>query len=171
MNSNTDPERIQGYIAYFEADIKTCKQANQIWAALQNLFAEIVGCKLFTVMTVDMKMLEASRAYSSHTVEYPVSDTKPIRMDMWFDVMHRQQKLFIANTIGDIAAVFPDHEKIWSLGCGSVVNVPVMSKGALAATINILHAENYYTPDRIELIEKNLRQPSLHAYEAIYRAI
>ena len=171
MSFENDQERMRHCITRFEVDIITFKQSNQIWAALQNLFADIVGYKLFTVMTVDMKKLEAARVFTSHPVDYPVSGTKPIHMDMWFDVVHRQQKLFVANTIKDIAKVFPDYEKIWALGCGSVVNVPVVIKGALVATINILHAENYYTADRIAIIEKNLRESSRHAYETIYHAI
>jgi hypothetical protein len=119
------------------------------WRALQVLTDAVVGAKLFTVMTVDMKAGLAGRVYTSHPVDYPVSGTKPIHYDDWFELVHKQRKPFIANTIADIAKVFPDHERIWSLGCGSVINLPIEVGGEMVGTINLLDAEHYYMPVRI----------------------
>lgn len=124
----------------------------------------VVGVRLFTVMTVDMPNLLARRAYSNRPQDYPVSGTKPITVDAWFDLVHRQQKIFVANTIDEIAMVFPDHEKIWSLGCGSVVNLPVILDGELKATINMLHEENHYTSERVKRIAEQLTEPARLAY-------
>jgi hypothetical protein len=151
-------------LPHFDHSLEQAVSSEQCWRALQELYGATVGYRLFTVMTVDLLRQEACRAYSSHPEEYPVSGIKPVRFDAWFDVVHRQQRMFIANTIQEIAAMFPDHEKIWSMGCGSVVNVPVIVDGALAATINILHAEHHYTRERVALIEQHLVQPSWRAY-------
>ena len=150
-------------LADFDQAIAGATQPDECWKALQNLTGAIAGFKLFTVMTVDMVHDVARRAYSSHPVDYPVSGTKPIHYDSWFEIVHKQHKLFVANTIADIAKVFPDHEKIWSLGCGSVVNLPVIIDGQLAATINMLHEEHYYHPARVELIERYLSLPAKRA--------
>ena len=115
-------------------------------------------------MTVDMEKELARRAYSSNIDAYPVSGTKPIHYDAWFNIVHGQQRSFVANTIGEIATVFPDHEKIWSLGCGSVVNLPLIVDGQLAATVNILDAEHHYTQERVLMIETELAMPSLLTY-------
>ena len=147
----------------FDRAITRAIQPDECWKALQNLTATVAGFKLFTVMTVDMIHGVARRAYSSHPVDYPVSGTKPIQRNSWFDIVHGQQKLFVANTIADIAGVFPDHKRIWSLGCGSVVNLPVIIEGQLAATINMLHEEHYYNPARVELIERHLSLPARRA--------
>jgi hypothetical protein len=130
------------------------------WAALEDLTGAIVGHKLFTVMTVDMAAGLARRAYTSHPAEYPVSGTKPIHHDAWFEVVHVERRSFIANTIDDIAKVFPDYELIASLGCGSVWNLPVILKGELVATINMLHAEGHYTKERIAASEERLALPA-----------
>ncbi len=130
------------------------------WAALEELTAAAVGHKLFTVMTVDMAAGLARRAYTSHPAEYPVSGTKPIHHDAWFEVVHVERRSFIANTIEDIAKVFPDYELIASLGCGSVWNLPVILKGELVATINMLHEEWHYTPERIAAAEERLALPA-----------
>jgi hypothetical protein len=159
MNEN-DLER---QLAEFDRANARAIQPEECWKALQNLTAAVAGFKLFTVMTVDLTNEVARRAYSSHPADYPVSGTKPIHYDSWFAIVHKQHKLFVANTIADIAKVFPDHEKIWSLGCGSVVNLPVIIEGQLAAIINMLHEEYYYNPVRVELIERHLALPAKRA--------
>ncbi len=150
--------------ADFDQAIAGEAQPDECWKALQRLTSAIGGFKLFTVMTVDLTNEVARRAYSSHPVHYPVSGTKPIQYNSWFEIVHKQHKLFVANTIADIAKVFPDHEKIWSLGCGSVVNLPVIIEGQLVATINMLHEEHYYNSARVELIEKHLANPAKLCY-------
>jgi hypothetical protein len=158
---------VQRQLAEFDAAISRIRRPDDGWKALQNLTAGVAGFKLFTVMTVDMVNGLARRAYSSLPADYPVSGTKPIHFDSWFDIVHGQHRSFVANTIADIAKIFPDHEKIWSLGCGSVVNLPVIIGGQLAATVNMLHEEHYYNPARVELIEKQLTGPAQRAYLAM----
>ena len=89
-----------------------------------------------------------------------MSGTKPIPDNRWFDVIHKERRTFVANTIEDIATVFPDHELIASLGCGSVVNLPVVLEGELVATINLLDAAGHYTPERVAAIETELAIPA-----------
>ena len=158
------------HLVDFERAITRAIQPDECWKALQNLTAAVAGFKLFTVMTVDLTNEVARRAYSSHPVDYPVSGTKPIHYDSWFEIVHKQHRIFVANTIADIAKVFPDHEKIWSLGCGSVVNLPVIIEGQLAATINMLQEEHYYNPARVELIERYLAVPAKRACMAVLTA-
>ena len=66
-------------------------------------------------------------------------------------------------TIADIAAVFPDHELIKSLGCEAVLNLPVVLQGNLVATINLLDAQHAYTPKIMALAESHLRLPAMLA--------
>ena len=160
MNENEMKRRLK----VFDHAIRAAKGPQECWLALQMLAGTTAGFKLFTVMTVDMVKDVARRVHTSHPAEYPVTGTKPIHRDAWFDVVHRQQKPFVANTILEIAQVFPDHEKIWSMGCGSVVNLPVVVEGVLVATINMLHGEHFYTPEKVAAIEKYLAGPAKIAY-------
>ena len=89
-----------------------------------------------------------------------MSGSKPIHRDRWFDIVHGEKRCFVANTIEDIASVFPDYELIASLGCGSVINLPVVIAGELVATINMLHAEQHYTPARVAAAEARLSIPA-----------
>ena len=138
-------------------------KADEIWAALNTLAEATVPCRLFTVMTVDNKNQLARRAYSSDMKNYPVSGTKPIHRDRWFCIVHDEKRTFVANTISDIATVFPDFELIKSLGCGAVINLPVVLRGQLAATINLLDAEQAYTPELVAQAESRLRFPAMLA--------
>jgi len=136
------------YISFDHA-ISTAQNSNAVWEALKDLSESVVGHKLFTIMTVDNAAGLARRAYTSHPRDYPVSGTKPIHRDQWFDIVHGERRSFVANTIADIVKVFPDFELIASLGCGSVINLPVVLRGELVATVNMLDEEHHYTPERV----------------------
>lgn len=152
-------------LASFDRAIATAKGAEAAWQALRTAADALVGAKLFTVMTVDMVNEVAGRVFTSDPESYPVSGTKPIHYDAWFDIVHKQRQPFVANTIADIAKVFPDHETIWSLGCGSVINLPVEIGGEMVGTINLLDVEHYYTPERVALCA-NLALPGKTAFLA-----
>ena len=147
-------------LAQFDAAIAEVKSADAAFAALQALAEATVGVKLFTAMKVDMANDVSRRAYTSDPANYPTSGTKPINYGPWFDIVHKQRAYFVANTIEDIAKVFFDHELINSLGCQSVVNMPVIIGGTLVGTVNLLHEAGYYTPERVETIRHVLSIPA-----------
>jgi hypothetical protein len=60
----------------------------------------------------------------------------------------------------DDLAKAPDHTLIASLGCGSVLNVPVVLEGDLVATINLLHSAGFYIPERVARAEAELAIPA-----------
>ncbi|MCP8884363.1 GAF domain-containing protein [Devosia sp. XJ19-1] len=147
-------------LSTFDTAIATARTADAAFKALQDLAQATVGAKLFTVMTVDMGADVARRAYTSDPVNYPASGTKPINYGPWFDVVHKERQYFVANTIEDIAKVFFDHELINSLGCQSVINMPIILGDELIATMNILDVEGYYTPERVQMVRDLLSIPA-----------
>lgn len=151
---------IDAALLQFDAAISQAKSANAAFAALQVLTKVVVGVKLFTFMSVDMAAELSRRAYTSDAKSYPVSGTKPLNYGPWFDIVHKQRDYFVANTLDDISKVFPDYELIGSLGCGSVVNMPVILGDELVGTLNLLDAEQYYTPERVALIRRYLSLPA-----------
>jgi GAF domain-containing protein len=134
----------------FVAAVGEHGQPGKAFAALEELTREIVGVKLFTVMTSDTKEKVSERVYSNMPDAYPVSGTKPYNETHWSDITLKQKRTFVANTIDDIAQVFGDHELIKSLGCESVINVPIIVDGAVIGTINCLHEQGFYTEDRVK---------------------
>ena len=147
-------------LAAFDSAIAEATNAEAAFAALQQLTQATVGAKLFTYMTVDMASELARRAYTSDPANYPTSGTKPITYGPWFEVVHTERRFFVANTIADIAAVFPDYELIDSLGCQSVVNMPVILHGELVGTVNMLDVAGHYTVERVQTIKDVLSIPA-----------
>jgi GAF domain-containing protein len=123
------------------------------FAALWALTRDVVGVKLFTIMTHDGRNGLAQRVYSNMPEAYPVSGTKPANETDWSRQVIRDKRTFVANDIEGIAAVFSDHELIKSLGCESVINVPIVVAGEVKGTINCLHEAGFYTPERVEAAE------------------
>lgn len=160
---------LDGALAEFDRALSLARDVDAPFTALLALARATVGAKLFTFMTVDMQAGLASRSYTSHPAEYPVSGTKPIRYDDWFDQVHKRRRCFVANTLADIGKVFPDAELIGRLGCGSVVNLPVVLADALVGTVNMLHEEHHYTPERVERARSLLSLPAKAAYLASER--
>lgn len=160
---------IAAALAEFDAAIAENVHVDAPWRALQALTQKLVGAKLFTIMTVDMANELSRREFTSHPIDYPVSGTKPIHYDRWFDTVHKARQTFVANTIADIATVFSDHQTIWSLGCGSVINIPVVVAGTLLGTVNCLDAEHHYTAGRLAL-SVHLHIPAKLAFLAAARA-
>ncbi|QQA41605.1 GAF domain-containing protein [Pelagovum pacificum] len=150
----------------FDAALDAATTPEQAYDALRDLARATVGAKLFTVMELDREASLARRAYTSHPVDYPASGTKPFRMDGWFDTVVGRGETFVANHLSEIAQVFPDHELIGSLGCGSVINLPLFDDGQVKATVNLLDAEEHYTPDRVARAEAELRPRALRAWAA-----
>ena len=108
-----------------------------------------LGTKLFTISTLDLAANVARRAFSSHPAEYPVSGTKPLTRDGWYDHCIAGQQTFVANTVPEFAKYFFDHALITSMGLGSCINVPVVSQGQVPGTVNLLAEEHHFTPERL----------------------
>ena len=128
-------------------------QPDVAYAGLEELTKELVGVKLFTVMTCDTETGVASRVYSNMPDAYPTSGTKPYNPTYWSKITLDERKTFVANTIEDIAKVFDDHALIKSLGCESVINVPITIMGRVVATINCLDEAGHYTEERVKAAE------------------
>ncbi|HRX73940.1 MAG TPA: GAF domain-containing protein [Hyphomonas sp.] len=155
----------------FDRALGVATHQDAAFDALHALVRATVGVRLFTVMTVDMDRMVARRAYSNDPDNYPCSGTKPIESNAWFDVVHGRREMFVANTLAEIAQVFPDHELIGKLGCGSVVNLPIILGNKLQATMNILDREHHYSPERTAAIASDLSLPAKAALLAFERLV
>jgi hypothetical protein len=144
---------IPNYTAFITALAEAGDQPRAAFDSLCALTRALVGVKLFTLMTYDGKRGFARRVYSNMPDAYPVSGTKPTNTTHWSRQVIDRRRTFVANDIGGIAAVFDDHALIRSLGCESVINVPVEIDGEVVGTINCLHEAGFYTPEKIEAAE------------------
>ncbi|MEM7303195.1 MAG: GAF domain-containing protein [Pseudomonadota bacterium] len=125
-------------------------QPRTAFAALCEYSRAEIGHKLFTLMVFDEATFEACRIYSNMPDAYPVSGKKPGRDDIWAQKVIKGRETFVANSIEDIAEVFPDFELIQSLGCESVINVPIFVGDRFLGSINCLHEAGFYTQKRVQ---------------------
>lgn len=145
--------QVPDYLPFTRAVAESGRQPEAALDALCALTRDLVGAKLFTVMTRDPVSNVVQRVYSNMPDAYPVSGTKPANETDWSRQVIRDKRTFVANDIDGIAAVFDDHELIRSLGCESVINVPIVIAGEVMGTINCLHEAGFYTDDKVEAAE------------------
>jgi GAF domain-containing protein len=145
--------QVPDYSSFTKAVADNADQPQAAFAALWQLTRDVVGVKLFTVMTHDGRKGVASRIFSNMPEAYPVSGTKPANPTDWSRQVIEKKQIFVANDIEGIRAVFDDHELIKSLGCESVINVPIVVGGEVLGTINCLHEAGFYTNDKVEAAE------------------
>ena len=124
-------------------------QPETTFRALERLVDRTIGVKLFTLMEVDHVRNVAWRSYTNMADAYPVFGEKPRMQNKWSDIVDGRHQTFVANSIDEIAEVFPDHELIQSLGCESCLNLPIFINGQMRGTLNCLHVAGHYTPARV----------------------
>jgi len=152
--------QVPDYAKFAAAAGSAQPQPQAAFDALCALAQSVVGAKLFTIMTHDARKGVASRTYSNMPDAYPVSGTKPANETDWSRQVIQEKRTFVANDIEGIRAVFGDYELIQSLGCESVINVPILIDGIVAGTINCLDVAGHYTPERVAASEA-LKLPGL----------
>ena len=151
---------LSGFLA---SSLEKCNQPQSTFDALEKIVDKTIGIKLFTLMEIDRDRGVARRNYSNQPDAYPVSGEKPIQQNEWTRQVQDRHETFVANSIDEIAQVFPDHELIASLGCQSCLNLPIVINGIVIGTLNCLHEAGHYTEDRI-VAAQALKQPGAMAF-------
>lgn len=119
-------------------------QPEAVFRAVDQALLRTVSHKLFTILMYDTAITESIRVYSNLSNDYPPGGRKKIISQRWADQVIRQGLPFVGNTAKDLKEVFSDHALIQSLGCESVLNMPVRWKGRTVGTLNLLHDEGWY---------------------------
>lgn len=119
-------------------------QPAPLFAALDAAMGQAIGHMLFTILAIHPGAEESQRVYSNMPAAYPLGGRKPIARTPWFRSVLDEGVPYLGRTYEDIRAVFFDHELIRSLGCESVLNVPVRWNGRSLGTLNLLHRAGWY---------------------------
>jgi len=119
-------------------------QPQALFGALEAGLGAVLGHRLFTLMRYHARTGESERIYTSHPREYPVGGKKALNPTAWTEQVLRRQQPYLGRTPADVQAVFFDHALIASLGCGSVLNLPIVWDGRVLGTINLLHEAHWY---------------------------
>jgi len=119
-------------------------QPQALHGALEAALGAVLGHRLFTLMRYHATSGESERIYTTHPREYPVGGRKALNATPWAELVLKRQQPYLGRTPTDVQSVFFDHALIASLGCGSVLNLPVVWDGRTLGTINLLHEEGWY---------------------------
>ncbi|QKV78782.1 GAF domain-containing protein [Amycolatopsis sp. Hca4] len=113
-----------------------------------------LGVRLFTVLAWIPERRALRRVHSSHPAEYPVGGEKTVEVAAgWLEQCITAQEPYFGPDRAAVREIFADHELIESLGCGSIINVPVVDGGRTLGVLNILDAEGAYDEDSVEVAE------------------
>jgi hypothetical protein len=119
-------------------------QPGVLFAALDRATGATLGHRLFTVLRYHPDAEESERLYTSQGAAYPVGGRKAVRPTSSTARVFGERRPYIGRTAADIRASFADAELILSLGCESVLNLPVVFDGRVLGTVNLLHAAGWY---------------------------
>jgi hypothetical protein len=124
-------------------------QPTPLWAALDRALGAVIGHRLFTVLRYHPASRESERCYTNQPAAYPMGGRKPFNETAWSRRLFGERQPYIGRSAEDIRAVFFDHALIASLGCDSVLNLPVVHGGRVLGTLNLLHETDWYEEDDI----------------------
>lgn len=125
-------------------------QPQALYGALDQALADTIGHKLFTILSYDLASGAATRLYSNLPQAYPAGGRKAVARGPWTEAVMERGDAYIGYTLPDIQAVFSDHALIASLGCQSVLNMPIRWAGRTVGSLNLLHAAHWYGPDDVD---------------------
>jgi len=127
------------------------QQPQATFGAIDKAVAATIGHRLFTILVHHRAERASERVYTNMREAYPVGGRKPITDSPWMQQVMQRGQPYIGRNADDLRDVFYDHELIVSLGCRSVLNIPLRWQGETLGTLNMLHEENWYGTEHIEL--------------------
>jgi hypothetical protein len=136
-----DPTR---HLAAVGAAMRDAGQPQATFRALDAALGAVLGHKLFTVLLHHAATRESERLYTSNPTAYPVGGRKELQDTPWSRRLIGEGRPYIGRNAADIREHFPDHALIASLGCDSIINVPIAWNGRVLGTVNLLHEEGWY---------------------------
>lgn len=138
------------------------------FVALDRALQDCVGHRLLTVLGYRFEAGCAERLYSSVPQTFPASGRKAFAEAPIQRRVAETREPYIGRTAADIRRDFPDHAKIFALGCASILNMPVLWRGRALGQVNLLHEEAHYAPVHLPLVRMlaQMAIPLLLAREA-----
>jgi hypothetical protein len=126
-------------------------QPGPLFGALERAVAATLGHRLFTILRYHAERRETERVHTSHPDAYPLGGRKPVRATPSTERVYGRREAYLGRTADDIRTCFPDHDRIFALGCESVLNLPVVVDGRVLGTVNLLHQAGWYEEGDIPL--------------------
>lgn len=124
------------------------------WAQVRDAVTEELGVILCTVLVFTHGGARMERIFSSHPVEYPVGGWKDVATEVspdWIAATRDAAGVFVAQTPAELDRIFGDAALIRSLGCGSILNLPLQRQdGTNWGTVNLCAPAGAFTPAAVD---------------------
>lgn len=117
--------------------------------AIDAALARDPGHTLFTVLVHHPALKQSERFYTNQPDAYPIGGRKPVTDSPWMHRVIHSGHPCIGRTRNDIQQNFFDHALIFSLGCGSILNMPVRWRGQTLGTLNLCHRAGFYDDNHL----------------------
>ncbi|MFE4833927.1 GAF domain-containing protein [Arthrobacter sp. NPDC056691] len=110
------------------------------------------GVILFTALQWIPERSSLRRLFTSHPADYPVGGEKTVEISPgWLGTVIQDKEPFLAADLNALREVFADSELIQRLGCGAVINAPVLDEDRnVVGVLAMLDAEGRYTQQSVE---------------------
>ena len=151
MSFSLNQKLLDKHLLKIDQSILLKNNNNKIFKLLDKAFQDIIGHKLFTVLKYDNKLLELERIYSSNPLSYPLNGIKKLTNTGWTKRVLVDGNVYVGYNANDIETSFPDYELIDKLGCRSVMNIPLIFKGNVVGSVNLLNTENWYNEHQVSV--------------------
>jgi len=119
-------------------------QPNATFRAIDAALAHDPAHILFTVLVHHPALKQSERFYTNKPDAYPIGGRKPVTDTPWMQRVIGEGQPYIGRTRHDIEQHFFDHALIVSLGCESILNMPVRWRGQTMGTLNLCHRAEFY---------------------------
>lgn len=140
MTTATGSGDVYAYSNSAQASTVTSKLAE-----VEQTARAVPGFRLFTVLAWDDERGALHRVHSSAPDAYPLGGEKVMPRDApWIVQVVVERRPYLGRDTAAVAAVFSDHALITSLGCGAVVNVPVVKGDRTLGVLSLLDSEGAY---------------------------
>jgi GAF domain-containing protein len=110
---------------------------------VESALSDLIGFRLLTILRMEGGLVR--RMHSSDQAGYSIGGTKDITADAWLRAMLEAGRPVVSETSELVRERFPDHDAIFSLGCGAVLNIPVVSAGKTLGSLNLLHEAGHFS--------------------------
>ncbi len=133
-------------------DLKTSRDKT-FFKKIDKVINNLIGHKLITFTVIDENLKYCERIYSNNNKIYPILGQKKMPKNIWSTKVLKNKQHFVCKSKNDIKKIFFDYDTIFSIGCGSIINLLVLFQSKPIGTINILNKENYYSNKHIKKID------------------
>lgn len=124
--------------------VREAGQGALLFDAVHRLAQEVIGCRLFTIMRFDASRFEVERLFSNRHDVYPLGGRKKKAGSAWGDQVLTRHQPFLGKDRDAIRTHFDDHDTLFAMGLGSILNIPVAYDGQCVGTMNLTHEEGWY---------------------------